>query len=142
MVIIGLTGTTGAGKGEVGRMFADCGACVCDTDRIYHRLLAESEALKRELTDTFGEITDDAGNIDRKKLAPIVFADKEKLSALNRITHRYVLAETDRILAEAAAQGVTVGVIDAPMLFESGADKKCAAGKLSDQSDRCRGRQA
>jgi len=125
MIIIGLTGTTGAGKGEVGRMFAALGACVCDTDRIYHRLLAESEALKRELTDAFGNITDDAGNIDRKKLAPIVFADREKLSTLNRITHRYVLAETDRILAEADAQGVTVGVIDAPMLFESGADKKC-----------------
>jgi len=127
MIVIGLTGTTGAGKGEVGRVFASLGACVCDTDRIYHTLLAECDALKRELCNTFGAITDELGNIDRKKLAPIVFSDKAKLSTLNHITHRYVLAETDRILADAAAQGVTVGVIDAPMLYESGADKKCSA---------------
>ena len=125
MTIIGLTGTTGAGKGEVGRVFAECGACVCDTDRIYHRLLAESGDLKLELTDAFGDIADASGTIDRRKLAPIVFSDPEKLLTLNRITHRFVLAETDRILADAAAKGVTVGVIDAPMLFESGADKSC-----------------
>lgn len=125
MKIIGLTGTTGAGKGEVGHIFASLGAVICDTDAIYHRLLAESESLRRELVDAFGDITDANGNVDRKKLAPIVFADPEKLAALNRITHRYVLEETSRILADAAENGVKVGVIDAPMLFESGADKMC-----------------
>ncbi len=125
MILIGLTGTTGAGKGEVGRIFQSLGACVIDTDRIYHRLLQEDASLRSALTDAFCDVTDKNGMIDRKKLAPIVFSSPEKLKRLNTITHRYVLGETDRLLAEAEQNGVTVGVIDAPQLFESGADKKC-----------------
>jgi len=139
MVIIGLTGTTGAGKGEVGRIFASLGACVADTDAIYHRLLAEDKALRRELIETFGDITDESGAIDRRKLAPIVFSDKEKLHTLNTITHRYVLEETDRILAKADEDGCKAGVIDAPLLYESGADKKCSAvvGVIAPVEARC-----
>ncbi len=124
MKILGLTGTTGAGKGEVARVFASLGAVVCDADEIYHRLLSENGEMCRELTAEFGDIST-CGKIDRKKLATIVFSDAESLSRLNEITHRYVLCEIDRILSSAEKEGVKVGVIDAPMLYESGADKMC-----------------
>ena len=124
MTVVGLTGTTGAGKGEVGRVFASLGAYVADTDQIYHRLLQENDALKRELCEAFGDILEQ-GEISRRKLAGIVFADAEKLEQLNAITHRYVLQETKRLLAQAQRAGVEIGVIDAPLLYESGADRQC-----------------
>ncbi len=126
MKILGLTGTTGAGKGEVSRVFASLGAFVCDADEIYHRLLNESGEMCEEITAEFGDISR-CGKIDRRKLAEKVFDDKSRLSRLNEITHRYVLSEVDRLLSDAEKKGVKVGVIDAPMLYESGADKKCSA---------------
>ncbi len=127
MIILGLTGTTGAGKGEVGRVFSSLGAVVADTDAIYHDLLKGNENLRQALISEFGDVTDEQGFIDRRKLASLVFSNKAYLDRLNEISHKFVLAEVSAFFSRAEKNGAKVGVIDAPLLFESGANESCSA---------------
>lgn len=124
---IGLCGRSGSGKGYVAKVFTSFGACHIDTDAVYRELLEPrdgkiSECLT-ELCDAFGqEIAGSDARLDRKKLAQIVFSDRESLTLLNRITHKYILEETMRRIEDSSAPFV---LIDAPVLFESGFDKYC-----------------
>ena len=127
MKLIGLTGTTGSGKGFVSRQFAEYGIPSVDTDGLVHRLYRENAACIGELTQAFGDVLAEDGSIDRKKLAPIVFADPVSLARLNSIVHKYVHAEVERIAAEYEAQGVDCLLIDAPQLYEAGMDSICSA---------------
>ena len=77
MTVVGITGFSGAGKSTLSGVFARYGALVLDADAIYHRLLAESAALRNALTSRFGEEILTGGQIDRRKLAPLVFSSPE-----------------------------------------------------------------
>ncbi|MDP4108474.1 MAG: dephospho-CoA kinase [Bacillota bacterium] len=125
MKVIGLTGKSGSGKSTVASVFKKNGAAVIDADLVYHELCASSDEMKRELCRRFGDVLGDNSEVDRKKLASIVFNDKEALSDLNGIAHRYVLREINKSLASLSGSGVSCAVIDAPLLFESAADKLC-----------------
>ena len=92
MTIIGITGPTGAGKTTALNELVKLGGCIYDADAVYHDLLKSSTALRRELEDRFGPLTDEQGEFQRKKLGAIVFADPEALADLNAISHRYVVA--------------------------------------------------
>ena len=122
MIVFGITGPSGSGKSALTRVFADHGALVLDADAIYHRLLAESTELRAALTDAYSTDILTDGQIDRKKLGKIVFSSPALLQKLNGITHPFVIDEIKRLLAESTAHSA---VIDAPLLFESGFDKKC-----------------
>lgn len=129
MKIIGLCGGSGSGKGEVARMLREAGCLHLDADAIYHGFISGDSACLRELADEFGkEIIAPNGALDRKKLAAIVFADgaEEKRQRLNTISHRYVLDEIRRRIADAENE-YTVAVVDAPLLFESGFNAECDA---------------
>ena len=137
--ILGLTGPSGAGKGVVAARLRDAhGFAWIDTDAIYHTLTNAPSACLSELEEAFGKgvITPD-GRLDRPALAAIVFAcdAKDQLLLLNRITHKHVLAVADGQIASAKAANATGAVIDAPLLFESGADKTCThtAAVLADR---------
>lgn len=74
------------------------GACVIDADAVYHDLLQSSAPLRSALTDRFGgEILDKAGKLDRKRMGNVVFQDPAALAELNGITHRFILAEIERL---------------------------------------------
>ena len=124
LTVLGLTGSTGAGKGVVSRALRTAGAEVIDCDAVYHELLEKDGALLDALRAAFpGAFAGD--RLDRKALGTIVFRDPGKLAELNRITHPFVRRRITAILEEMEARGVRLAVLDAPTLFESGADADC-----------------
>ena len=129
LIIIGLCGRSGSGKGYVCSIFEQFGIPCIDTDRVYRELVSDAESpCLSELCECFGKgiLTEDKA-LDRRTLAKIVFAkgNEEKLKKLNGITHKYILKRTEEIISEYEGQGFGAVVIDAPVLFESGFDKLC-----------------
>ena len=128
MLVIGLTGPTGAGKGEVASIFARYGIPVINADRVYHELIAPPSSCLQELAETFGKnILMPDGSLDRRALGGIVFNDPAARERLNAITHRYVMEEVKTQMERFRREGIPVAVFDAPQLFEAGAHKACGA---------------
>ena len=126
MKIIGLAGGSGAGKGEVCKAFAAYGIESIDTDRISREVTRKGSDCLRELVSHFSDdILDPDGELNRRRLADIVFADKEKLEILNKITHGYILSECRARIAEMDQEDKNAVIIDAPLLFESKFSKHC-----------------
>lgn len=128
MKVIGLCGGSGSGKGMVSSFFSDAGIPVIDTDAIYHELTSGSSDCLSELKAEFGDRIIKDGALDRGALAAIVFQSCDstaKRMRLNQITHRYILEEAEKRLSVLAERGCSIAVVDAPLLFESGFDKKC-----------------
>ena len=125
MIVIGVTGPSGAGKSFFCSLFEKFGLAALGCDEIYHELTSLPSPCTLELANEFGSnILLPSGGIDRRALADIVFADKEKLARLNSITHKYVLNEVRERIARlpASCRGA---LVDAPLLFESGFDVEC-----------------
>lgn len=119
--LIGLTGGIGAGKSEVARVFRGAGIPVVDADRIAREQMRGGHPVYDEVVATFGrDVLDRDGEIARRRLARVVFADPERLRTLNRITHPHVVAEVERRLAILAEMGHPVAVIEAALLVETG----------------------
>lgn len=132
LTVIGLTGGSGAGKGEISLCFMSNGVRALDTDKVSRLVSAPGKPCLRELCECFGEkILREDGTLDRKVLGGIVFGENDenvknqKLADLNRITHKHIIVEINDWLGRRAASGDTVAVVDAPQLFESGFDKHC-----------------
>lgn len=129
MMVLGLTGPTGAGKGKVSEVFYTLyGIPSIDTDRVYHDLLVPPSACLDELVSVFGsEILNADGSLNRPILSKIVFSDasREKQTRLNHITHKYVLSRTAEILEAYRLENIPAALVDAPLLYESGFDEKC-----------------
>lgn len=128
MLIIGLTGPSGAGKGTVAARMAPFGVVSIDTDKVYHTLLIPPSDCLDALVKRFGrDILRSDGTLDRAALAATVFAEGHEadLEALNHITHRYVLAQVKAQCRALALLGCPAVLVDAPLLFESGFDRSC-----------------
>lgn len=126
MLVIGLTGPSGAGKGEVSKLFAAHGIPVIDADQVYHSLLIPPSACLYELVYTFGpQILAPDQTLNRKALGEIVFSDETMLAKLNEITHRYVMAAIRKKMDDLRRNEVRAAILDAPQLFEAGANKDC-----------------
>lgn len=128
MIVIGITGGSGSGKGYVCSLFAERGISSVNADEVYHRVSAPGMPCLAELVRVFGGgILQRDGSLDRPALSAIVFAPdaSDKLARLNSITHKYVIAECERWLAERERAGDSAAIIDAPQLFESGLDRRC-----------------
>ena len=124
MFILGVTGTSGSGKSLFCSFLGDLGAAVIDCDGVYHELLANSPELNCDIISAFPE-AEKNGLADRPALARAVFADGEKLKLLERIVFPHIGAKIEGILAELKQDGKRLAVLDAPTLFESGADSLC-----------------
>ena len=124
MFVIGLTGSVGMGKSTAARFFAEQGVPVHDADAVVHQLYA-GEAVPAIEAAFPG--TTQGGKVDRNRLAALVLDDPAALKKLEAIVHPLVHAAERRLLAEAAARGVKVAVLDIPLLFETGADKRVDA---------------
>ena len=124
MMVIGITGPTGSGKTTALNVICELGGCVLDLDAVYHGLLKTDKALLAALEERFPGVIQN-GELDRKALGSIVFADKQALADLNAITGKYILAETDRQLDLARQQGLTMAAIDAINLLEGDLPDRC-----------------
>lgn len=132
-ILVGLCGRSGAGKGYVSEIFfRKFGIPSIDTDAVYRDLTkpcakCEMSECMRELIKRFGDsVAAPDNSLNRDVMRSLVFGDnKENLTDLNRITHMYILAETERIADELYRKGFGIILIDAPLLFESGFDKLC-----------------
>ena len=113
---IAVTGGIGSGKSTVLNMIAERGYPVMSCDRIYSELAERPEFIAK-LCRRFGDIVDDNGRLDRKKLSEIVFGDREKLAALDEITHPAIYNEMFR----RAAGYDKICFCEVPLLFEGGA---------------------
>ena len=121
--LIGLTGNIGTGKSVVRRMLGHLGAYGIDADALGHRAIMKGAPGYQAVVDTFGRyILDKAGNIDRKKLARIVFEDVDALEALESIIHPLVSRAIDILVQRTPHQIV---VIEAIKLFDSDLSSKC-----------------
>ena len=124
MVVIGLTGSIGMGKSTTARFFAEAGVPVYDADQVVHRLYAGQAAPMIEAE--FPGVTNTQG-VDRHELAKRVLDDYEALRRLERIIHPLVQREESRFLNEAEREGFPIAVLDIPLLFETGADRRVDA---------------
>ena len=124
MIVLGLTGSIGMGKSTVGGFFAETGVPVYDADAAVHRLYTGDAAPLIEAAFP-GTATD--GTVDRARLAERVVGDAPALRRLEAIVHPLVRREEEQFLAEAEAGGAAVAVLDIPLLFETGGDKRCDA---------------
>jgi dephospho-CoA kinase len=140
MLKVGLTGGIGAGKSEVSRLLDEYGAVIVDADKIAREVVEPGTPGLAAVVAEFGEeILAPDGTLDRPKLGSLVFADTERLAALNAIVHPLVgerSAELERQAQEAAqaeqaqqaaaaesAQGQGGGAVivhDVPLLAENG----------------------
>ena len=126
MIVIGLCGGSGSGKGTVSKIFLEYGIPSIDTDAVYHNITSYNSPCLRALSIEFGEdIIADGNRLDRKKLGSIVFTSKDRLKRLNEITHRYILNEVRNSLLEYEKEGRMAAIVDAPLLFESGFNEEC-----------------
>ncbi|MBT2387778.1 dephospho-CoA kinase [Streptomyces sp. ISL-11] len=119
MLSVGLTGGIGAGKSEVSRLLASYGAVVVDSDRIAREVVAPGTPGLAAVVAEFGPgILTAEGALDRAGLGAIVFADPERLAALNAIVHPLVRARSAELAAAAGPDAVVVH--DVPLLAENG----------------------
>ena len=134
MNVIGLTGGIGAGKSTVSDYLLDKGYIVIDADKIARSLTDKGSDTLQALTAAFGaEILFADGSLDRKKLAGIVFSDGEKRLILEELTTKEVVRIIEERLMQLQGEGYKGPVfVDAPLLFESGADRLTGAVWLVD----------
>ena len=120
MLRIGLTGGLASGKSTVAAMLADLGAAVFDADELVRRLYEPGGAGARAARELFGDaVADASGQVDRARIAEIVFAEPAKRHALEAKIHPLVHAERARLFAQAQQKGAAVAVAEASQLLEA-----------------------
>ena len=119
-MIIGITGGTGCGKTTLLKAIADRGGLVLDCDAIYHELLRSDKDMLASIDARFPGVIED-GQLNRKKLGAIVFADQQALLDLNTITHSAVKRE---VLCQ-LSDNPKLAAIDAIALFEGNLAELC-----------------
>jgi dephospho-CoA kinase len=117
-----LTGGIASGKSTVARMFEELGARIIDADRVGHELLRAPLPAYQKIVENFGRgILDPSGEIDRRRLGALVFADPARLRELNAIVHPLIIERVEELAAaEQARDRQAVILVDAALTFEAG----------------------
>ena len=121
MKLIGLTGAIGSGKSSVSALFARKGAIIIDGDGIAKQLQQKGSPTLQKLVDEFGDILLESGELDRAKVAQMVFGDADMLKRLNAIMHPAIGVEILRQIELNMATDNVV-VLDMPLLVENPRD--------------------
>jgi dephospho-CoA kinase len=122
MLVVGLTGGIGAGKSTVAQFFAQLGALVIDADQLARMAIERGTDGFADVMLRFGDEVIVNGDIDRKKLAEIVFSDPQARKDLEAIIHPRVQA----LFAEAVTDlnDEDILIYEIPLLVETGAASK------------------
>lgn len=123
MLILGLTGSIGMGKSTTSKMFQDEGVPVYDADAAVHALYATGGAAVGPVEAAFPGVVVN-GAIDRAKLSAEVVGNSEALTKLEAIVHPLVGAHRIGFFEQAKAEGHEIVVLDIPLLFETGGEKR------------------
>ncbi len=124
MIVLGLTGSIGMGKSTTATLFAEAGVPVYDADATVH-MLYEGEAVPA-IEAAFPGTTVD-GKVDRNKLSARVVHDPAAIKRLEQIVHPMLGASRQKFLDDAERSGAPVAVVDVPLLFETGGEKRVDA---------------
>jgi dephospho-CoA kinase len=120
MKVIGLTGGIGSGKSTVAAILRQRGVPVMDADVIARQVTEPGQPAHDEIARTWPDVIGGDGNIDRKKLAAIVFGDGESRKRLEAITHPRIRAALAAQTSALAAAGHPVAFFEAALLVETG----------------------
>ena len=124
MIILGLTGSIGMGRSTTAKLFAEAGVPVYDADAAVHRLY-EGEAVPA-IEAAFPGTTAN-GRVDRNRLSAQVVHDPSAMRRLEQIVHPMLGASRQKFLDDAERSGAPVAVVDVPLLFETGGEKRVDA---------------
>ena len=124
MLILGLTGSIGMGKSTTAKLFAEAGVPVYDADATVHQVYAGEAAPAIEAA--FPGTTID-GKVDRAKLSAKVLHDPAAIRQLEQIVHPMLRSYHQKFLEDAERSGSPVAVMDVPLLFETGGEKRVDA---------------
>ena len=124
MIVLGLTGSIGMGKSTTAKLFAEAGVPVYDADATVHRIY-EGEAVPA-IEAAFPGTTSD-GKVDRAKLSAKVVHDPAAIQRLEQIVHPMLRSYHQKFLQDAEQAGAPVVVMDVPLLFETGGEKRVDA---------------
>jgi dephospho-CoA kinase len=121
-MLIGLTGTFGCGKSLVATILDEMGTAIIDADAIAHEVVAVGSEALEEIRRTFGgEMLLPSGELNRKRMAEVVFASDEKRRVLNAIIHPRVVHEMDlRVEVIQRKDPYRIIILNVPLLFEAG----------------------
>ncbi len=129
--ILGIVGGVASGKSAVARLLAAKGAVVLDADAQGHAVLREAEVIEAFQKRWGSEVLDDAGQIVRREVARRVFGDSPEAERerdfLNRVTHPRIRARLREQLEDLQKGDVSLAVIDAALLYETGWNELCHA---------------
>jgi len=124
MFVLGLTGSIGMGKSTTAKLFAELGVPVYDADAIVHQLY-DGEAVAA-IEAAFPGTTAD-GKVNRTKLSARVVHDPAAIQRLEEVVHPMLGSSRQKFFADAEASGAPVVVVDVPLLFETGGEKRVDA---------------
>lgn len=125
-LIVGLTGQTGAGKTTISEMFLENEFYIINADMIARIVMSKGMPCLNDVSKAFGnDILNEDGELNRKKLADIIFSDKSQLERLNSITYPYIVEQIQKMIDSALTFCSNKILIDAPTLFESGCNRLC-----------------
>jgi dephospho-CoA kinase len=122
--VFGLTGGLGSGKSSVAAHYRELGLPVIDADVLARAVVAPGSAGLAEIVREFGPDILRDGELDRPRLAAVVFADPAARARLEAITHPRIQACRDARLAELGATGEPLAAYEVPLLFEKGLDRE------------------
>lgn len=125
MKIIGLTGGIASGKSTIAKFLRDLGAEIFDADEVSRNAVNKGSAGLAKVAEEFGaEYLTEDGEMNREKIAALVFADKEALKKLEAIIHKIVWSEAESFLQNCRDKNCKAAVLDVPLLIECGWHKK------------------
>jgi dephospho-CoA kinase len=124
MRVLGLTGSIGMGKSTTAKLFAEAGVPVYDADATVH-MVYEGEAAPA-IEAAFPGTTVD-GKVDRNRLSARLVQDPVAIRRLEQIVHPMLRAYHQKFLEDAEQSGAAVAVVDVPLLFETGGEKRVDA---------------
>jgi dephospho-CoA kinase len=124
MRILGLTGSIGMGKSTTAKLFAEAGVPVYDADATVHKIY-QGEAVPA-IEAAFPGTTSD-GKVDRAKLSAKVVHDRAAIQRLEQVVHPMLRSYHEKFLDDAEQGGAPVVVMDVPLLFETGGEKRVDA---------------